>query len=349
MNMRQEHFEAANQPMWEHYDAIAGELKTKASKHPPENAARFPALYRKICHHYALALTRQYSPGLVSRLHGRVLQGHQILYRQNPFRASGVVDFFSQTFPRTFRDTIGYFCVALLLFLVPFVGIGVSCFFQHDLIYSIMDESSVAQFEFLYDPANENYGRPADRQMETRIAMLGFYIKNNISIGFRTFAGGILAGTGTVFFLIFNGVFLGAVAGHVTRLGFTGTFWPFVSGHGAFELTAIVISGAAGLIIGRAVIAPGNHRRVDALKRAAQTALHLILGAALMLVLAAFIEAFWSPSGAAPAVKYLAAGLLWAMVIIYLAFSGRAGGEKSPGPDIVALARTTGEHGRASG
>jgi len=326
MKMRQEHFETVHQAVWAHYDVITGELKAKSSKQRSVDAAAFPALYRKICNHYAVALTRQYSPALVTKLHGRVLLGHQILYKQTTFQASAIINFFSKTFPCAFRNTIGYFGVALLLFLIPFIGTGVSCYCQHDLIYSLMDESQVAEFEFLYDPVNKKYGRPAEKQADTRIAMFGFYIKNNISIGFRTFAGGMLAGTGTVFFLIFNGIILGAVAGHVTRLGFTGTFWPFVSGHGAFELTAIVISGAAGLILARALIAPGNRQRIDALKRAAATALHLIMGAAAMMVLAAFIEAFWSPAGVSSSVKYLAAGLLWGMVIIYLGFAGRSGG-----------------------
>ena len=325
--MRQEHFESANQALWAHYDEIAGALKRRSPKKGAVHAraAGLPELYRKICNHYAMALCRQYSPALVNQLHGRVLLGHQILYRQRNFLPSKIFTFFSLTFPSTFRHTLAYFGAALLLFLIPFFGTGLGCYFQHDLIYSIMDSSRVQQMEFLYDPANQEYGRPADKQQKTRIAMFGYYIRNNIGIGFRTFAGGLLAGAGTVFFLIFNGVFLGAVAGHITRLGFTATFWPFVSGHGAFELTAIVISGAAGLMLARAVIAPGNRYRRDALKRAALTALRLILGAAAMLVLAAFIEAFWSPAAAPAAVKYGAAGLLWALVAAYLGFSGKGG------------------------
>lgn len=322
--MRQEHFEAANKEIWQRYDEIAGELKKGSSNRGSINTTGFPALYRKICNHYALALCRQYSPALVTRLHERVLLGHQIIYKQTVFHPSKIINFFSLTFPSTFRDNIAYFGVALLLFLIPFIGTGMSCYFQQDLIYSIMDTSRVEEMEFLYDPANKEYARPADKQQDTRIAMFGYYIRNNISIGFRTFAGGILAGTGTVFFLVTNGIFLGAVAGHITRLGFTGTFWPFVSGHGAFELTAIVISGAAGLILAKAVIAPGNRYRGDALRLAAITALQLILGAAAMLVLAAFIEAFWSAAAIPAVVKYFAAALLWTLVIAYLAFAGKA-------------------------
>jgi uncharacterized membrane protein SpoIIM required for sporulation len=153
--------------------------------------------------------------------------------------------------------------------------------------------------------------------------MFGFYIYNNISVGFRTFAGGIAAGIGTLLLLLFNGVVIGGVAGHLTRLGYHDTFWPFVAGHGSFELTAIVICGAAGLVIGHAVIAPGQLPRVQALKQSALRAVALVMGAAFMLLLAAFIEAFWSSSPAAREVKYTMAGVLWLVVILYLTFAGR--------------------------
>ena len=321
--MRQEHFESLNAGFWASYETLAGRLQNKTGGRPVQDTEDFPRLYRKICNQYAIALSRQYSPALVNRLHAMALRGHNILYHRSAFQPVKVFHFFSRTFPRTFRNTIVYFGAALLLFLLPLIGTGISCYAQHDLVYSIMDESRVADMEFMYDPANRNYGRSAGQQDAKSIAMFGFYVRNNISIGFRTFAGGILAGAGTVFFLIFNGILLGAVSGHITRLGFTETFWPFVSGHGAFELTAIIISGTAGLILARAVIAPGNRQRMDALKSAAATALVLMLGAAAMFLLAAFIEAFWSPVNASITIKYSAAAGLWALVIIYLAMAGR--------------------------
>ena len=156
--------------------------------------------------------------------------------------------------------------------------------------------------------------------------MFGYYIYNNISVGFRTFAGGILAGVGTVLLLLFNGVVIGGVAGHLSQLGYLDTFWPFVSGHGSFELTAIVICGAAGLLMAHGLIAPGQLSRFQALKKKALEAVALVMGAALMLVVAAFIEAFWSASGAASEIKYSVAAVLWLIVIVYLTLAGRSPG-----------------------
>lgn len=321
--MRQETFETRNASLWDQYESILKQCGKKISGRVNLNNTDFPFLYRKICNHYAIALTRQYSPALVTRLHTMIMDGHKLLYKKSSFQLAHIIVFFSQTFPATFRKNIVYFIVALTLFLVPAIGTGVSCYIKQDLIYSIMSESQVSDFEFMYDPANKKYGRSEKTHSEKNVMMFGFYIKNNISIGFRTFAGGMLVGIGSVFYLMFNGILLGGVSGHVTRLGFTQTFWPFVSGHGAFELTAIVISGMAGLILAKAIIAPGNFKRTDALKISAPSALHLMIGAAAMLLMAAFIEAFWSPARIPPGFKYLAAGCLWFLVILYLSLAGK--------------------------
>ena len=101
--------------------------------------------------------------------------------------------------------------------------------------------------------------------------MFGFYIRNNIGIAFQCFAGGIFAGLGSLFFLAFNGVAAGSPAGYLTARGHGETFYSFVVTHGAFELTAIVLAGAAGLRLGHALLVPGRHTRRAALERAAGT------------------------------------------------------------------------------
>lgn len=322
--MRQEHFENQNEKLWDEYNAILkfADSKKEASRVNVE-VIRLPDLYRKICNHYAISLSRQYSPALVTKLHNMVLAGHKKIYKKETFRLFTFLSFFTATFPVTFRQNLAYFIAALFLFTIPAIGTGVSCYVKHDLIYSIMGDNQVADFEYMYDPANRQTGRTQKQQSSASVVMFGYYIKNNISIGFRTFAGGMLAGIGTLFFLVYNGIVIGGLSGHVTRIGFTDTFWPFVSGHGAFELTAIVISGMAGLILARAIISPGNFTRADALKFRAGTALTLILGAASMLLIAAFVEAFWSPTAMPPVAKYSVALVLWALVIAYLGAAGR--------------------------
>jgi uncharacterized membrane protein SpoIIM required for sporulation len=119
-------------------------------------------------------------------------------------------------------------------------------------------------------------------------------------------------------------VVIGTVTGYLVQAGLATNFFSFTSGHSAFELTAIVLCGAAGLRIGYALIAPGRQRRVHALRGAAQAAMPLVIGSAGMLVLAAGIEAFWSPrTELPPPVKYGFGLTMWLLTLAYFAMMGR--------------------------
>ena len=128
----------------------------------------------------------------------------------------------------------------------------------------------------------------------------------------------MVVGIGTLLVLLFNGMFIGGIAGHLTRLDYVDTFYPFVIGHGSFELTAIVFSGAAGLRLGFAILHPGQFSRLDALRLAGRDVIPMLYGIVIMLIVAAFLEAFWSSSSTLPiAVKYSVGAALWALVLGY--------------------------------
>lgn len=322
--MKQQAFEQLYTPLWQEMDNLLDDLDKRRPELPVAQRNRLPALYRRICQHYALAKQRHYSPHLVQALHHKVLRGHQQLYRSKSSGLWRLLEFVWRDFPSQLRRHYRYFWLATALFYVPALAFGIACYFDGDMIYSVMPDYSVSQMEYMYNPANEQVGRNAERQADSDVMMFGYYIWNNVAIGFRTFALGILAAIGTLFITLYNGVVIGGVAGHLSQLGFTETFWPFVSGHGAFELTAITICAAAGLRIGQPLLAPGAYRRLDALKLAAADAVQLVLGAALMLIIAAFIEAFWSPNNLVPpAGKYIAAGFFWSVVIVYFCKAGK--------------------------
>jgi len=319
--MKQHRFVERYQGDWEDFERLVRGEGGDAGK-----AMDLPAAYRRICQHYTLARSRRYSPGLVRRLEGLVWRGHQILYRRRGSLCWRLLLFITGGFPRALRRERRYLAWAAALFLLPALAMGAACFLDPETIYMVMGPDSVGRMETMYDPGNERVGRGAGRQAESDFVMFGFYIYNNIGIGFRTFAGGILLGAGTVFLLLFNGLHIGGVAGHLSRLGYGDTFWPFVAGHSALELTAIVVCGAAGLMLARGIIAPRRHTRLHALRGQAARAVPLVIGAALMLLLAAFVEAFWSSSGAAPGIRLLVGGGLWLLLLAYVLRAGRGHG-----------------------
>ena len=318
--MKQAPFEATHGDEWRAFERF---LEARAGAPPPFAPEEMPQRYRRLCHHLALAADRQYSPELIDRLNLLALRGHHVLYANRRRQTQRVADFLLVAFPSLVRAEWRVVSAAALLFFGPLVGLIAVLQLYPEFVHYLLDPRQIAGFHDMYDPDNRRLGM---READTHLAMFGYYIWNNVRIGFQTFAGGLLAGLGTLWYLAANGVILGAVAGYLTQVGFGETFWSFVSGHAALELTAIVISGAAGFRLGLAVIAPGNRSRKAALVAAARPAVRLMYGAALMFTAAAFVEAFWSPLTGVPYAVKIGAGLAgWALLLAYLALSGRAG------------------------
>ena len=335
--MKQQQFEAQHQQLWQQFAGLLankGQSKTttpQTSQKPsqilppqPSSSYEFIRQYRIICQHYALAKQRHYSPQLVQYLHDQVMAGHQILYQRRGHIWSKIHRFYSHTFPVSLRTHANLFWLSLACFLLPAILMGWACFEHTDMLNSIMPDDQVRMMESMYNPANDMVWRDSSRRSDTDIAMFGYYIQNNIGIDFQIYGMGLFAGIGTLLSVLYNGVVIGGVAGHLTGIGYGETFWPFVAGHSSFELTAAVISGAAGLRLAQALFMPANFSRMDAFKIAGKQSIELLIGAASMTFIAAFIEAFWSSSNVIPdVVKYLVAAVLWLMVIAYLLLAGR--------------------------
>jgi len=317
--MRQAPFEAAHAREWREFDSFL-ENKTKAK--PPFDPAEMPERYRRICHALALAQDRQYSPDLVDRLNRLALRGHHLLYENRRRQSGRVVEFMLAGFPRLVRAEWRLVAAAGLLFFGPLALLIAVLQVHPEFVHYLLAPEQLAKFHQMYDPGNQRLGM---READTNVTMFGYYIWNNVRIGFQTFAGGLAFGVGSIWFLGANGVIIGAVAGYLTQVGLSQTFWSFVAGHSSPELLAIVLSGAAGLRLGMALIAPGGLSRKSALMAAAKPAVRLMYGAALMFMFAAFVEAFWSPLTEVPFDVKVGVGLAgWALALAYFLLAGRA-------------------------
>ncbi len=320
--MKQSLFESRHQPQWQAFAQYLQQLeqgKVKAS-----DMADFPHQYRRLCQHLALAQERGYSSYLVDPLQQLALRGHQQLYRHRSQLTANVLGFVLADFPRLVREQWRFVLIASLLFFGSLIGIALLVYLFPDLIYSIVSPQQVAEMQGMYDPDASRLGRTAERASSEDWMMFGYYVMHNIGIAFQTFAAGLLFGLGSVFFLIFNGLVIGAVSGHLTEIGSGQTFWSFVIGHGAFELTAIALASAAGLQLGWALIAPGQLTRGESLRLAARKSVQMLCGVMIFLLIAAFIEAYWSSTTLiAPWIKYLVGAALWLLVAAYLSLAGR--------------------------
>jgi len=312
--MKQMPFEAAHAREWDEFEAF---LDKKKSFDPAEMPARF----RRISQSLALAAERHYSADLVDRLNRLALRGHHALYANQRRESQQILDFMLGGFPRLVREEWRLVLAAALLFFGPLLLLIALLQAFPDFVHYLLSPQQIASFHEMYDPANRRLGM---READTSMVMFGFYIWNNVRIGFQTFAGGLAAGVGSAYFLGANGVIIGAVAGYLTQVGYTETFWSFVAGHSSLELLAIVLSGAAGFKLGMAVIAPGNRTRKAALMAAARPAVRIMYGAAIMFFAAAFVEAFWSPITEIGFIPKVIVGTVgWVLLLAYFLFAGR--------------------------
>ena len=320
--MKQSLFERRHQAEWDAFQALL--LSLEQGKTKEDESQAFAAQYRRICQQLALAQERTYSTHLIDQLQLLAMRGHQQFYRHRSHLGAQIIGFVLAGFPRLIRREWRSVLIASLVFYGSLIGMGVLVYLYPELVYSLMDPAQVTSMETMYDPENRRLGRFGERDAGDDWMMFGFYIMNNIGIAFQTFASGLLFGLGTLFFLLFNGLYIGAVAGHLTRIGYSDTFWSFVIGHGAFELTAITFAGAAGLKLGWALLVPGRHTRIEALRLAAAEAVKLVAGVVFFLLIAAFIEAYWSSmTFATSTIKYVVGAGLWLLVALYFIFAGR--------------------------
>jgi len=309
--MKQQDFEKNYQSTWQ---ALEQYLSLPAKQQLEHQSAKdLPSLYKGVCHQLAIARERQYSFHLIERLDQLVGALHQRLYKPRFSLQFKFLSFVFEEFPQAMHENRWFVLAGLLLFFLPCALTALACYLNADLIYAVFPPEQVRDFEAMYDPDNRAMGR--ERDSSTDIQMFGFYIYNNIGIAFRTFSTGILMGLGSLFFLVYNGLAIGAVMGYMGQAGFVDTFFPFVVGHGSFELTAIALSGAAGLRLGCALLMPGKYSRLMALRVAANSVIKIIYGVFLMLMLAAFLEAFWSSSTVlSNTMKYSVGAVFWLLV-----------------------------------
>mgnify|MGYP003352243525 CR=1 FL=1 len=213
--MNQELFEARHGASWQEFedwlDAARG-----AQARPGIAAGEFPRRYRILCQHLALARDRAYSAALVERLNGLVLRGHHLLYGASGDRRNAFLRYFYQGLPRTVRAERRLVWIAAGLFFGPLLLLGLLVQAWPATVHLFLEPGQIADIESMYGPGVKQLGA---READADFGMFGFYIWNNVKIGFQTFATGVTFGVGTVLFLLFNGVQIGTVAGHLVQAG----------------------------------------------------------------------------------------------------------------------------------
>jgi uncharacterized membrane protein SpoIIM required for sporulation len=312
----QDQFIAERRASWNELDALLM-ADRELHKLAPSSISRAAALYRSVCADLMHARGAGYTNDLTTHLDAIAARAHNALYGARPWRIAGAWQLVAREFPRTLRKRWRFFALAAAAFGLPLLAGLLAALESTELAERILPPQQLAAMAQMYAEGFEG------RAEGTDATMAGFYVHNNVGIAFRCFATGILLGLGSLFFLVYNGLVIGATTGHVIVSGGGSNILTFMCGHGVFELTAIVISGGAGLQMGYALVETHGRTRLGSLRSQSHELAQLILGAALMLLIAAGLEGFWSPSGVAPVIKWIAAGVFAVLLASWLALGGR--------------------------
>jgi uncharacterized membrane protein SpoIIM required for sporulation len=286
-----------------------------------EEVLELGRLYRRAAADLSQARALGLDPREVTLLNGLVGRAYGLIYTSERGGAASVARFFTHEFPCCFRRNFGFIAAAFLVVIAGgLIGLFASLSNRQTLDV-LLGPQAARSLEQLGERhrAGHNW-LPA----EQRPFASSFIMTNNIKVSFVAFAGGILLGLITLLVLFQNGIILGVVAEAVARHGTALQFWGFVAPHGVIELPAIFVAGGAGLMLGYALVNPGEYSRRTALSLAGRDAVLLIFGVVAMLVIAGVIEGFFSPALLPPVFKLLVAAVTFTAEATYFMIAGRA-------------------------
>lgn len=282
-----------------------------------EEVRELGRIYRRTASDLAIARAESRDPRLINYLNSLVIRAHGRIYRADAQAGRRLRNFFLRDFPQTFRRTWRFTATAFAVFLLF---------------------STIAFFGTRYDPDFSEFAgistswkaRNTDQKRrwwerinrETQAESAGIFT-NNIRVTFYAFALGAMLGLGTLYVMALNGALFGSILALTYAAGYGNDLLTFVAGHGVIELSCIFIAGGGGLLIGTALVVPGNLTRADALKSRGMEAVRLIVGCIPLLVVAGIIEGFISPAPINPLIKFTVAAVTGVALYSYLLLAGR--------------------------
>jgi uncharacterized membrane protein SpoIIM required for sporulation len=287
---------------------LSGKSLSTLSK---DEILEYAALYRRVGLNLAYAKTQFSNSEITRYLNQLAGLARGKFYTSEKPRLKNVAIYFTKTFPEKTRSFYGYFFVAAALFLIGALFLAVLGIIDQNYLYFFIPD---------YDTGFDFSLTAVDRPF-----LSSFVITNNIRVAATAYAFGVSAGIGTVYVLLANGAIIGALTCLTALMG--GDMIQYISlilPHGFIELTAIFISGAGGLVIGKSILIPKNLSRGRALIKAANETAALIPGVAAMLVVAGVIEGFITPANIPASAKLAFSAITLVATALYFILAGRS-------------------------
>ena len=323
MSVPAERFVEKKRNGWESFRATA--LRMERSGVGALSAGEIPAFaaqYREVAADLARARTYQVDPRVIDYLERVVSAGHNALYRARGKERTPLPHYILYDFPAAVVASWQYVLLAFLLFTIPAIVGYVMIRERPALAEEIVSPVMVRRAEQAAERTAEGRGY-AEAPGEERPIIAAAIITNNIQVSFGVFVGGLTGGLLTAWLLFANGMTLGLGLGVFKNYNALNYLVTFVVGHGVLELTAIFISAGAGFRLAKALIAPGDRTRKDALVLEGRIAARMLGAVVTLLAIAGTIEGLLSTSDAGAVWKYGVSALTVIFLFLYLLSGAR--------------------------
>jgi uncharacterized membrane protein SpoIIM required for sporulation len=284
--------------------------------------SEFAARYREISSDLARLRTASRANAIddVFYLSRLVAAGHNLLYRREGTQLAGALKFLSLDVPAEVRRSWRYVALAAVFLFLPWTIAHVGVVRDPQIAAAFLPLELLERAEQSRVDAS---GRYVDVPEVFRPMLASQIIANNVQVSIGAFAFGVTAGVGTIFLLVFNGISLGGVTGLYASKGVMPALLGFIAPHGVLELTAITISGGAGLLIASALLLPGGRTRRQALVENGRRAITLMAAVVILLIVAGVVEGLISPADWSLREKLAISGTTALALFLYLIPKGR--------------------------
>lgn len=266
-----------------------------------------------------LAVARRELPGteLIPRLETALRQSHLRLHRRREPLRVRLRRLYLQEIPQQFQQLRTALAVVVALFVGSALASALLVWFFPELAALVASEQMIDKVQRGGLWTDDVLNVVPSSVMSARI------ISNNVTVALMAFVFGTLYGAGTVYIVMLNGAMLGGVFALTAHYGLAERLFKFIIAHGVVELSVILLTAAAGVSLGEALVRPGDRTRSVAFGEAVAGSGRLLFVIVPFLLLAGIIEAYVSPAEVYGMperllVGLLSGGLLWAVL------SGRA-------------------------
>lgn len=275
--MREGRFLKKNIEKWKQYQA-------EQVTDPDEMAERFTELVNDLGYSktfYPQSKVTQYLNGLASRIYLNI-------YQNKKEESSRIVRFWKTELPLIVRKHHRALLYSFIIFVSFALVAAFSASGDQAFVRGVMGDRYVDMTE-----QNIAKGDPFGVYKDPdKLSMFLYIATHNIQVAFTTFVMGIFLSLGTVYLLFKNGVMIGAFQYFFFAKGLGWSSVLVIWIHGTLEISAIIIAGAAGIVLGNSFLFPGTHKRVDSLKAGAKDGIKMMIGLVPVFVVAAFLEGY---------------------------------------------------------